>query len=129
MKALKFFDLMIQTLLMSGIVVSIVAAIAAGKILGVPFILQLGGMLLGPWQILSALIMLFELGPLMRLRVIHLVGSGVYLAVALLLQTPDMYPPNATDVVLYVVPSALAILYFIISYRSLARDRSDVQAS
>ena len=128
MKAIRYFDLSVQTLLIGATLIGIVNdALNGGGIGRIEGTLALGGMFIGPWQMLGAFIMIFRPGPFGGWRLVHLISSIIYLSVIIVFGAPRSLSNGIWIVLTYLIPSALAILYYTISLRSLLQKTPELQ--
>ncbi|MBA4055133.1 MAG: hypothetical protein C0490_10500 [Marivirga sp.] len=106
---MKYFDFSVQTILIS---LTIIVLITSQSGL-VPAILTMQ-ILVGSWQILSALFLVISMARFQRLRMIHLLTSVIYLAILPGIMMTNLSPGLMTF--LFMVPAwCLAMFYYIIT--------------
>ena len=124
MKALNFIDLAFQTLILGAVVILSLIVAVMGQLETVGMFAMYGGMLLGPWQLVSSLSTCLAKAHYLKLRVIHLVSSIVYLVVislvaAFLSHTELNTVVEIVGIVLgFGIPVVLAGFYYYITIKS-----------
>lgn len=89
-----------------------------------------GGLYLGPWQLADSVITTVAKQPFLELRVLHLIGSGLYFATftVLFLIFRDQELSDSLGMLFrilgFCVPTVLAFFYYCITYMTLKRSSS-----
>lgn len=120
MKTLIWIDFVLQTVLLCLASVILVASAVAGKdYLMFLFIIQF---LIGVLQVFTALVHLIVCSPQEKLRIIHLAGSGLCLFTFSV--TESVSGGDVIMIVIFGAAWALAILYYVITWRLLFPPRT-----
>lgn len=111
MKFIKYIDFSVQTLMFVAVL-----AIVIGQIGGTDAILLVLWMqlLVGPWQVVSALISVGLRRRMYKVKAVHLVLSGIYLT-GLCISPVWQLSQSATLIILMAPAWTLAVFYYVIT--------------
>jgi len=124
MKVMNIIDLSVQSVIIGLAAIGSLVMIFTGGIESVAIPAMYAGFFLGPWQLVGSLITTIARRPFIRLRVVHLIGSVLYLSIAPLLiwMFRGQEIGRTMDVVLWVfgfgVPLTLALFYYYITFKT-----------
>lgn len=129
MKFLNFVDLAFQTFVLGAVSVLSVIILFAGGIETIGMIALYGAVFLGPWQLVSSVITTVAKGLYLRWRVMHLIGSAVYIAGFAILAGLSNGAPSSDLVesiggfIGFAIPALLAVFYYYITVKSFQLSR------
>lgn len=136
MKAYSTFDFYIQTIIIGGVIL-----MSAGLMLeyiksglnenrdmfdAMEVYTSIGGLILGPWQMISAIAGYITKGPHIPLRRIHLVASLLYLLTTGVILMFTNVGLHGSSLVFW-VPICLAMLYYFITIKTFMDYRETIQ--
>jgi hypothetical protein len=124
MKARALIDFAVQTLIVAPVAIIFLFFAFTGHIESIGVIALYGALILGPWQLIGSLITTIGRRPFVQWRRIHLIGSGLYLAICAVAfgilkdKDPGDFIWTPVMVVGFGVPIVLALFYYYITYRT-----------
>jgi hypothetical protein len=133
MKFLNVIDLVFQTFILGAVSLLSLALAFTGGLETIGMIALYGAVFLGPWQLVSSVLTTIARGLYFRWRVIHLIGSGVYMAgFALLAWWSNSWGDSDNAKILFsiagfigfLIPVGLALFYYFITVKSFQFSRT-----
>lgn len=129
MKFLNFVDLAFQTLILGAVSLISLAIAFTGSLETIGMVALYGAVFLGPWQLVSSVVTTAARGLYFRWRIMHLIGSGVYIAGFSLIASLSSGAPSSEladsigGFVGFLVPACLALFYYYITVKSFHLSR------
>ncbi len=113
---MKYLDVIVQTLIiLLGLVVVIMSFVLQES--DWMFSILYAQLLLGPWQMLSSIVSVIVKAPLYKAKQYHLILSSIYLVVLMIIGIS--LPMLASIAFLLILPWALAIYYYVLSWKTI----------
>lgn len=128
MRTLNLIDLAFQTLVLGVVLLLSLSIVFTGGLESVATVGLYGAVLLGPWQLISSIVTTAARGLYFRWRVIHLVSSGLYIALfsigAAIWDDSNELLSQVGGFFGFLIPAVLALFYYVITFRSFKLART-----
>lgn len=127
MKTLNVIDLAFQTFVLAVVLLLSGSIAFTGSFEGIATVALYGAVFIGPWQLISSIITTAARGLYFRWRLIHLVGSGLYIALiaiaAAVWDDANDVLANVASFLGFLIPAVLALFYYFITFKSFQLSR------